>query len=289
MPKFVFTKVVQKKESCDYIASAFKIKFKDQYKRENEVVIDNSVPTTYLRTSYSFDDPKNVFPSVILPEDYRFQLFPYLPLESEEDRSVIYISGASGGGKTWFLNETIKFYKEIYPHNKIYFITKNNWKIDRSLTHSNYTFLDTEKFIEDFSTPEAKESFLEDKDKVFNNSFFIFDDIGALDVKKEAKETIWFIINTILENKRKSKISIAIISHVPTDYKRTALLIREIKQYVIFPQNMQVKSDRLLKTYLGLSSKQLKKIVDEDYKDTRWLSIDIKRRVCLTQRSAYPL
>ena len=289
MPKFVFTKKIDNDESCDYIATAYKIKFKDKYKRENEVVVDKSVPYTFLRTAYTFDNPEAQLGDITLPEDYRFELLPYIPLDSQEDRSVIYVSGSSGAGKSYLINNIVKYYKKVFPKNNVYFITKNNWKMDRSLEHSYYKFLDTEKFIEDFSTPEAREQFLEDPKKVFNNSFFIFDDIGALDVKKEAKETIWFIINTILENKRKSQISIAIISHVPTDYKKTQLLIREIKQYIIFPQNLQVKSDRLLNSYLGLTRDQLKKIVDEDYKDTLWLSIDIKKRLCLTQRSAYSL
>lgn len=285
--EFVLTRKIKQEEMSDYIAVAYKINFKDKYEREHEVKRDEDTPYVFLRTAYYFDNKDHRRKEIVLSPEFRFELLPYLPLKTEEERSVFYISGASGKGKTYLLNNIIKYYKQFFPENKVYFITKNNWKVDRSLNQDYYKFIDPEDLIKNFSTPEAKDRFLLDPKKVFNNSFFIFDDIGALKVDKQSMDTIWFIIDAILENKRKSQISIAIISHVPTDYKRTALLIREIKQYIIFPQNMQVKSDRLLKAYLGLEANQLNKIVNDDRKISLWLSIDIQKRVVLTQRSAY--
>ena len=282
------TKKLNKKESKDYFACIYKIKYKDKYKREWEVTkdISDDDPPVWVRTSYNFDDPAKCFHSLELDDEYRILPLPYIPLKSEQERSTICISGASGKGKSWLINEISEMYKTLWPNNKIYFFTKNDWSNDRSLNKDIYEFVNVNKFIEKYSSEEALEEFLLTKE--FNDSFFIFDDIAALEkISKVAAHTLQTIIDIILENKRKAQVSIAILSHVPTNYKKTALLIREMKQYYLFPSVLQAKSDRILNTYLGLTRKEIKRIVEDDSTDTTWLCVENERRIIFTQRKIY--
>ena len=275
-------------ESKDYFCTVYKIKYNDKYKREWEVKKDFSEtnPPVFVRTAYDFDDKSKCFKSIELDDEYRILPLPYIPLKSEQERSTIYISGASGKGKSYLINEISEMYHALFPNNKLYFFTKNDWKNDRSLNKDLYEFVNVGKFIEHYSNEDMLEKFLLTSE--FNNSFFIFDDIAALEkISKEAAHTLQTVIDIILENKRKAQISIAILSHVPTNYKQTALLIREMKQYYLFPGNLQAKSDRILNTYLGLSKKEIGKIVEEDSTDTTWLCVDNERRIIFTQKKIY--
>ena len=285
------TKQINVNESCDYFAKMYGISYKSKYKREDEVTIDDTVPNLYLRMSYPFDDETKTHNSITLSENYRFTVLPYLSLKQQQERSTIYISGASGSGKSYLLNNIIKEYKQHYPNNTVYYITKNDWKADRSLEpKSMYRFVDVNKFIQYYSNEKHIEEFLLDKNKKYYNSFFVFDDIGALEkISKTHADTLQLIIDIILENKRKAGISIAILSHVPSNYKKTALLIREMKQYIFFPGNVQARSDRILNTYLGLSKAEIEKMISVDSQISKWVCIDVARRLVLTQRSAYML
>ena len=282
------TSKINMQESKDYFCTIYKIKYNDKYKREWEVKKDFSEtnPPVFVRTAYDFDDKSKCVKSIELDDEYRILPLPYIPLKSEQERSTIYISGASGKGKSYLINEISEMYHALFPNNKLYFFTKNDWTEDRSLNKDLYEFVDVDKFIEHYRTADMLKQFLLTKE--FNNSFFIFDDIGALEkISKEAAHTLQTVIDIILENKRKAKVSIAILSHIPTNYKKTSLLIREMKQYYLFPGNLQAKSDRIIDTYLGLSKKEIERIVDEDSVDTTWLCVDNERRIIFTQRQIY--
>ena len=232
--KFTLTKTIQKDCSNDYIAICYPVEYKDKYQRENDVEMNFNKPASYLRLSYEFDDQLKTVKEIDLPDNYRFSPLPYIPLKNEQERSVIYLSGGSGGGKSFLINSIITFYKKFFPKNPVYFITKNDWKSDRSLDKELYTFVNVEKFIEKYSSKEAIEEFLLTKD--YNDSFFVFDDIGASEkISKEADKTLWTIIDIILENKRKAGISIAIISHVPTNYKKNSFANKRNKTIHCFP------------------------------------------------------
>ena len=283
------TKQINRLEESNYFAKCFKIKYKDKYKRENEVRIDESVKPTYVRLAYDFDDQNKVLQSVKLSDEYRFSPLPYIPLSSEEERSCIYICGASGLGKSYLVNEICKEYRKQFATNKIYYITKNNATHDRSLEPKEmYTFVNVNKFIEHYSIEANVEKFLLDSDKQFHNSMWIFDDVASLEkINKNASSVLNQIIDIILENKRKSKVSICVISHVSTNYAKTRLMIAEMKQYICFPSTLQCSSDRILQHYLGLNQSEIDRIVQDTSQYSSWVMIDNVRRLILSQREIY--
>lgn len=280
--KFTITKKIENRLKPEYIALAYPIKYKDDIKRENEVTLNDKKDVYYLRLSYEKDDFNKVQSKIELPEDYRFCPLPYLNADEEQERSVLYLSGSSGGGKSFLANMYCDLYHKFYPNNKIYFITSNNWQEDKSLNKDLYTFLDAKEFISNFMKPEIIADFATTTE--YNNSMFVFDDIGMFEkLGKNENKAVWAVIDTILENKRKNMISIIVISHIATNYRQTSLLVREAKQYVIFGKNQQTLSDRFLKTYLALNTKQLNYIIGED---SNWVLIDMKRKIVLSQHNA---
>ena len=200
-------------------------------------------------------------------------------------REVLYINGASGMGKSWLINSFAKIYHVYYPDNKIFFLTMNDFEADRSLDHKLYTKVDMNEFLEQMDTKgENGETGLEEfsKSHDIHNCFFIFDDIGVLNNDKKKERTCWNTINMIIENKRKAQISIAVISHISCNYKQTALITREAKNYIFSPSNLQSNSDRMLKHYLGLTQKQLSYIMNE-MDNSRWVSVNSQSKTVVSQ------
>lgn len=274
-----------KKEDLPYyIAIAYKINYKDDKMHEDEITLDDKEKPIFIRQK--FPKEQNSFEEIETDDDMRLMFMPKICREDEQQRAVVYISGASGEGKSYLMNMYADLYHQYYPQNKIFYFTKNNASKDRSLDREKYTIIDVEKFLEKYSDEDEFDKFITDG-KEWDNSLMIFDDIGALEKDKKADKIMWSFINILLENKRKNGINILIISHIPTNFKKTMLLIRETTTYVCFPSNLQVKSDRFLKSYLGLTKDQLEYIVS--IKNSKWCGIDCKKRILITSREIKPL
>ena len=266
-----------------YFSMVYKIKYKDEKKHEDETEILPDDPL-FVRKSFSHEEP--MFEKLDLKDDLRLMILPHINRKGEEQRSCVYICGASGSGKSYLVNKYAELYYDLNKEkNKVFYFTLNNVDKDRSLSKSLYKIINVEKFIEHYSDEEEMNKFIKDSPE-YDNSLLIMDDIGAIHDKADAK-VMWDFINVILENKRKNNISIVVISHISTDYRRTALIIRETSQYIVYPQNIQVRSDRLMKSYLGLSKPQLDYIIN--LKNSLWCCIDCKRRLMITQREITPL
>lgn len=282
--KFTYDNEIDFNISSAYFAWSYHVSYKDKYKFENEVINDPTKPIYFWRNAFEDEDKTrdNIYDSIELENNMRFLPLPYLPRKTQEERSVFYICGAAGEGKSYLINKICESYNYFYPNNKIYFITSNNYKLDRSLNQSLYTFLNINSFIDLYSDPDMVMEF--SKTTEFNNSFFVFDDIGVIEHDKKKSKVVWAIIDTILENKRKNKISIAVISHNGCNYKQTKIIINEIKNYIVYPATKQVMSDRILNDKLGLKKREIDYIVNKSHLTSQWCSIDSKRRILLTQR-----
>lgn len=281
--KLIFNDKINQDLIDDYVAIKYHIKFKDGYKRESETELDTKKPSKFLRFVNAKDENHNDFLTHYeLSETERFIIFPSFCRKTQKDRAMVYLSGSSGAGKTFVVNQYCELYKKIKKENQIYFLSKNNWRIDESLNHDIYNFVDVDKFIEYYTEEENVKEF--EQTLEYNNSLFVFDDIGSL--SHNSKKVMWRIINIILEYKRKNLISCVIISHENTMGHDTKKLIPEIKNYLIFPRNLQVKSNRLLTNYLGLSKQDIQEITDS-YDTTLWVSIDTQRRLVISQHEFY--
>lgn len=271
----------------DYFAMQFLVKITyDKYNKKKYDIVEEAKPFFIRKANY--DDEDAVDEIRCEKEKYyeeQFMILPKLLMEDEQERDVLYLSASAGSGKSYFVNMFSKIYHMYYPQNDIYFLTLNDFKADKSLDHKLYKQIDMNDFID--SIQHSQEQFAKDG-KLMANSLIIFDDIGALKDDKKREKTVWSFIDTILENKRKSKIGICCISHVPTNYKLTSVLVRETEWYIVFPSNQQVKSDRFLNTYLGLNKKQIHRITEEE-DHSRWIAIATKKKTVVSQYVIYSL
>lgn len=269
-----------KENSHDYFAMLYKIKYNDDREIEKEVKIDPSFNAKFVRKSYKKES--EAVEKIDLTDDnlkcFRLTIVPEI-IRGKDDRDVIYISGSGGSGKSYLVDQINLLYQKL-NNGKTYFFTANDPQKDTSLTHEKYHFVNLEKFFDQFGADGILDHFSKTSG-LYDNSMLIFDDIGAVKDKRK-KKILWDFIDIVLENKRKNNIYICVISHVPTNYTQTQLIIRETKKYVVYPRNLQVKSDRFLKTYLGLSSKQLNEITDID--NSKWCCVDVINRILITQR-----
>ncbi len=74
----------------------------------------------------SLDENDNVNGNneIILDNDCKLQLAPVIGKEDKtyDKRTVLFIAGMSGSGKSYFAREYCKFYNKIHPKNPIYLI-----------------------------------------------------------------------------------------------------------------------------------------------------------------------
>lgn len=72
-----------------------------------------------LSVSENKKDVKHPFIEYTLKEEEQF-----LPIsDPNKERSVIYITGQSGSGKSWWVAEWCKRYKQMYKNNNIYLLS----------------------------------------------------------------------------------------------------------------------------------------------------------------------
>ena len=280
--KLVFDDSINMTNVDDYTAVIYDIKYKDKYKKESETkILDTEM--RYVRIAYDFDRTK-LMGSFKLTTTERMMPMPYISGPSDEERDVIFIVGSSGCGKSYFTNFQAKLYKFL-TGNKIFYLTTNNVEKDRSLDKNLYVFLDVYDFLDYFSDPDKLKEFTANSPE-FDNSLIIFDDIDAIEGKNNQK-VLYSVLNVFLTNKRKNNISIIFISHQGSDYRKTSLIIKEMNKYVVYPSSQTAKADIVLNDKLKLTTAQIKRIVDEDYKNSKFVSIDIKRRLITTANTSY--
>ena len=182
-----------------------------------------------------------------LKEGFNFQIIPNL----NRERDILYISGMSGSGKSFFTKQYILEYKKYYKKNFIYLISYLDY--DESLK-------DVEKLIKrinihdkDFTNEELE---LND----FENSLVILDDIEMISDKK-LKNFILSFFKKILQLGRHWKISAIWANHEVNNSHETKNILTECNSITIFPKTMgTMKIQYLLNNYFGLSKEEINKI-----------------------------
>ena len=179
--------------------------------------------------------------------DYCFQLVP----DRNKERDIIYITGQSGSGKSYFTAQYCIQYNRIFPKNKIYLISSLNE--DETLEKLNKI---KDNFIIRIDiSPELITDNINAKD--FENSLVIFDDFEVLKDKK-LREYVSSIRDEILETGRHHKTSMICTYHLPTNSHDTRRIINECHAVVFFPHVSNFKIKNLLENYLGMHKDFLK-------------------------------
>jgi hypothetical protein len=207
-------------------------------------IINGKLDGTTISVAPKGNVNKNVFPYIRLPEESKFQIIP----DYEKERDILYITGASGSGKTTFTAGYIKEYKKTFKKNEIYVFSA--LKEDETLDKLGVKRIKIDNnLIEDPLTIDD-----------FKNSLVIFDDIDVIGEKK-LREAVYKVLNSILETGRHTKTSCVNTNHLPTNKGETRRILNEAHAVVYFPHSGSVRGiNYLLMDYVGLTKKDIQEI-----------------------------
>jgi len=192
-------------------------------------------------------------------EDEIMQHLPYKNIEKGNTRQILYISGASGSGKSYYTSDYMKEYHKMFPKNPIYIISSlaKDPKIDEVKNtiriKLNEKFYDMKLTIEDFK-----------------DCLVIYDDTEMIS-NQLIQEKITNLMNLILTTGRHTNTFLIVTSHNTNAGHKTKLILLESHCITLFLATMGYKSLKyLLETSFGFSKKQIDKI---ENLDSRWVTI----------------
>jgi hypothetical protein len=212
------------------------------------------------------------YKSYKLEKKNKFQQIP----NKKTERSILYITGASGSGKSYYIREYVKQYQKIFKNNEVYLYSYLNEDdtIDQ-IPNLHRIKIDQSLITHPLTASE------------FENSMVIFDDIDVIN-HKDIRNAIIQTANEILEVGRHYKISCCFSYHRPTGGRDTTRILNEATSITYFPHSGSQRSlNYLLIDYLGLTKKDIKRIKDTG---TRWATIFVRYpQIVLTERLVYVL
>lgn len=207
----------------------------------------------------SIDDKKNaksIFSDLQLKDNEKFQAIP----NPETERQILYITGRSGSGKSYYTKHYCDEYKRMFPKNPVYLFS--------ALTEDSS--IDKIKGLKRIKlTDELLNEELTSED--FRDSMVIFDDTDVISNKLHQKK-VNSIMNNILQVGRHTRTSCIITTHTACNGKDTKIILNEAHSITIFPNGLGNRSMKyLLDSYLGLDKEQIKRI--KKIENSRWVSI----------------
>jgi len=181
--------------------------------------------------------------TIVLPDDSTFNL---IPNPDKDKRSVYYIAGASGSGKSYIARGLAEGYKKLFPSRQVYLISKlkedstlDTMKIGRPLR------IDVQSLIDNYPTIDE-----------FKDCMVIFDDYDTFTDK--AGKVVQQLIDDLAIQGRHTNTTMLCLTHYITNYKKTALMLNEAMYYIIYPQSTSFSSLKyLLATRVGMSKEEI--------------------------------
>ena len=180
---------------------------------------------------------------------------------SNKNRDIVVAIGTSGAGKSYFINEFLKKWKQEKGKGKdIYFFSA--LLEDPSITEK-VNRVDLQKFYEE------QDLYMED----FKDCCIVADDIDCISDTKIRKK-LYNFINYMLYTGRHINCSLVITLHAGTTKNgETKCILNESTVITIFINNIGVKGmNYVLQAYLGLSNKQIQRLRKLG-ENSRWISI----------------
>jgi hypothetical protein len=192
------------------------------------------------------------FDKLSLVGDAKFEPSP----NTKQERDILYIAGPSGSGKSFYCRLYLQNYIKAFPKNQVFMFSKLNE--DKSLEGLpiKRIMIDDRLISEPFDVAD------------FKDCCVILDDIDALK-EKAIKKALYDLKTEILETGRHFNTSLILTSHLACKNLETKSILSEAHSITFFMKSgMPVKT--LLKNYLGMDEKQIKKLHDIP---SRWITI----------------
>jgi Cdc6-like AAA superfamily ATPase len=179
-------------------------------------------------------------------EGQSYQLIPNPSIE----RQILYVTGSSGSGKSYFTKKYCREFAKIFPKRPIYLISS----IDDD------TSVDDIKGLKRFKI--KGDTFINDTFEIkdFKDSLVIFDDVDCITDKKLRTKVVG-ILNMILETGRHENVYCIYTSHLATAGNDTKRILNECNSITFFPKTMGTRMMKYLaEGYLGLDKSEIKKL-----------------------------
>jgi len=187
----------------------------------------------------------NAFNELKLQGDDKFQLMPNPKIE----RSIHYVCGSSGSGKTYFIKLFLMEYKKAFPKNQIYIFSPFD-DVDKSFEGVKVNYIKIDK--------DLQEDELDSKD--FENSIVIFDDVEGIP-NKPLKKEVERIMSDVLTKGRHYNVSACVVFHESCNGPQTKKILNESHTITVFPRTAGGRSLKyLFENYLGLDKDEFKRL-----------------------------
>jgi hypothetical protein len=187
--------------------------------------------------------------------DKEFEIMQHIP--SNRERDVVYITGQSGSGKSYYTKALAEEYRNKFKNNGIYlFSSVEKDALDK------IKGLKRVKITNDLLNVSYE-------DLNLNNCLLIFDDTDVIS-NKFYKKKVDEILNIALQKGRHNNVSIYYTSHQPNNGKETKIILAEAHSIVFFNTLGNRSLKYLLESSFGFSTKQINNIRKID---SRWYTI----------------
>jgi hypothetical protein len=195
-----------------------------------------------------------------------------------KERDVVYCSGMSGSGKSYYIKNFAQYYQKLYKDREIYVfsgIEEDSGSLDQIKNLKRVKifeegFLDSEFSLEDFK-----------------DSLVIFDDLEMIN-NKPLKTKIMKLQHSMLCGGRHKQISVCVANHSVANGAETKLILNEANTIVLYCKGLGKRVLKyVLDDYLGQDKATITKIT---HAKSRWVAI-LKTfpMVCLHERGAFVL
>jgi hypothetical protein len=201
------------------------------------------------------DEKEGTFKNLVLSDNEKFQHIP----DPNTERQILYITGASGSGKSTYTAKYTKLYKQIFKKNPVYVFSA--LKDDESLD-----------VIQPKRIKIDKESLLDDPIHVedLNHSLCIFDDIDSI-AEKPLKNAVFALLDSILTTGRHFFITCIITNHLPSSGHLTRQILNECHSITYFPHSgNNGKLKKFLIDQVGLDKND---VIRNKKSKSRWATI----------------
>ena len=206
-------------------------------------------PTIYLASPEQLDEVMNPMSEFSLNQPKYKDVHLEVAVNTELERQIIYVSGASGSGKSFRVRRYVDEYQKAYPKRSVYLFSaiSEDDSIDKIKNLIRIPISET-LIADDLTASE------------FENSCVIFDDCDTISNSK-LRKAVMKIQDDILQTGRHFKVTAVITSHVSTNGKDTRLILAEAHAITFFPSNMPQRMLKyLLESYMGLDKADISKV-----------------------------
>lgn len=198
----------------------------------------------------------------------------HMPHKANE-RQILYITGASGSGKSYYVNKYGNEYAKKFKNNPIFLFSSVQDDTSLKIPRMKRVRLDDEFLRTDLTASD------------FKNTLVIFDDTDVINNKAILKK-VNGILDTLLQTGRHHGTSVIYTSHTACNGGQTKVILNEAHSVTIYPSGLGGRSIKyLLDQYFGLDKEQIRKI---KRLPSRWVTIlKTYPMVVLYEKGAYVL